>query len=34
MKLVAMEGAAIAQVCYDAKVPFAIVRVVSDDSND
>lgn len=29
-----MEGAAVAQVCYEYKVPFSIIRVISDKAND
>ena len=29
-----MEGAAIAQVCYEYEVPFAVLRVISDKAND
>jgi adenosylhomocysteine nucleosidase len=29
-----MEGAAVAQVCFDFKVPFAAVRVISDRADD
>jgi adenosylhomocysteine nucleosidase len=29
-----MEGAAVAQVCYQQKVPFLIIRSLSDDAND
>ncbi len=31
---VEMEGAAIAQVCYDFKIPFAVIRTISDSAND
>ncbi len=31
---VEMEGAAVAQVCYEYKVPFNIVRTISDKAND
>ena len=31
---VEMEGAAVAQVCYEYKVPFSIIRTISDKSND
>jgi adenosylhomocysteine nucleosidase len=31
---VEMEGAAMAQVCYEYKVPFGIVRVISDNANE
>jgi len=34
IKCVEMEGAAVAQVCYEFNVPFAIVRVISDSAND
>ena len=29
-----MEGAAVAQVCFEFGIPFAIVRTISDDAND
>lgn len=29
-----MEGAAIAQVCYEYKIPFAVVRTISDKADD
>lgn len=31
---VEMEGAAVAQVCYESEVPFTIIRTISDKSND
>ncbi|MDJ0646100.1 MAG: 5'-methylthioadenosine/adenosylhomocysteine nucleosidase [Flavobacteriaceae bacterium] len=31
---VEMEGAAVAQVCYEYGVPFSIIRIVSDKAND
>jgi adenosylhomocysteine nucleosidase len=31
---VEMEGAAVAQVCAERKVPFAVVRVISDTADD
>ena len=31
---VEMEGAAVAQVCFEYKVPFSIIRVISDKAND
>jgi len=31
---VEMEGAAVAQVCYEYKVPFSIIRIISDKAND
>ena len=31
---VEMEGAAVAQVCFEYKVPFTIIRTISDNSND
>lgn len=31
---VEMEGAAIAQVCHDFEIPFAVVRTISDSAND
>lgn len=33
-KATEMEGASIAQVCYQMKVPFLIVRAISDSAND
>jgi adenosylhomocysteine nucleosidase len=30
---VEMEGAAVAQVCYEHGIPFGIVRIISDESN-
>jgi adenosylhomocysteine nucleosidase len=30
---VEMEGAAVAQVCIEAEVPFAVVRTISDDGH-
>lgn len=29
-----MEGAAVAQVCYEYKIPFSILRIISDKAND
>jgi adenosylhomocysteine nucleosidase len=29
-----MEGAAVAQVCFEYEVPFSIIRVISDKAND
>lgn len=34
LKCVEMEGAAVAQVCYEFDVPFAVIRVISDCAND
>ena len=31
---VEMEGAAIAQVCYEYQLPFSIIRIISDNAND
>jgi adenosylhomocysteine nucleosidase len=31
---VEMEGAAVAQVCYEYDIPFTVVRVISDDSDE
>ncbi len=31
---VEMEGAAVAQVCFEYKIPFSIIRVISDNAND
>jgi len=31
---VEMEGAAVAQVCYEYQIPFNIVRTISDKAND
>jgi len=31
---VEMEGAAVAQVCYEYQVPFSIIRIISDKAND
>jgi len=31
---VEMEGAAVAQVCYEYNIPFTIIRTISDNSND
>ncbi|MEI6865889.1 5'-methylthioadenosine/adenosylhomocysteine nucleosidase [Flavicella sp.] len=31
---VEMEGASVAQVCYEYKIPFSIIRVISDNAND
>lgn len=31
---VEMEGAAIAQICYEFSVPFCVMRVISDEAND
>ncbi|WP_196888920.1 5'-methylthioadenosine/adenosylhomocysteine nucleosidase [Aureivirga sp. CE67] len=32
-KCVEMEGAAVAQVCYEYDIPFSIIRVISDEAN-
>ena len=34
LKCVEMEGAAVAQVCYEFGIPCAVVRVISDSAND
>lgn len=34
IKCVEMEGAAVAQVCYEFQIPFAIIRIISDGAND
>jgi adenosylhomocysteine nucleosidase len=31
---VEMEGASVAQVCYEYRVPFSIIRTISDEAND
>lgn len=31
---VEMEGVAVAQVCYEYKIPFSIIRIISDKAND
>jgi len=31
---VEMEGAAVAQVCFEYEIPFSIIRIISDKSND
>ena len=31
---VEMEGAAVAQVCYEYEIPFSIIRIISDKAND
>lgn len=31
---VEMEGAAVAQVCYEYQIPFSIIRIISDKSNE
>jgi adenosylhomocysteine nucleosidase len=28
-----MEGAAVAQVCFDYEIPFSIIRTISDNAN-
>ena len=34
LKCVEMEGAAVAQVCFEFDIPFAVIRVISDSAND
>ena len=34
LQCVEMEGAAVAQVCYEFGVPFAVLRIISDSAND
>lgn len=34
IKCVEMEGAAVAQVCYEWGIPFTVIRVISDGAND
>ena len=29
-----MEGAAVAQVCFEYNIPFSIIRIISDKAND
>lgn len=31
---VEMEGAAVAQVCYEYQIPFSVIRIISDKAND
>ena len=31
---VEMEGASVAQVCYEYQIPFSIIRIISDKAND
>jgi len=31
---VEMEGAAVAQICYEFKIPLGVIRTISDDAND
>ncbi len=31
---VEMEGAAVAQVCFEYNIPFSIIRIISDKAND
>lgn len=31
---VEMEGASVAQVCYEYEIPFSIIRIISDNAND
>lgn len=33
IKVVEMEGAAVAQICFEHDIPFGVVRIVSDNSN-
>lgn len=34
LKCVEMEGASVAQVCYEFNMPFAVIRVISDSANE
>lgn len=34
IKCVEMEGAAVAQVCYEFHIPFTVIRIISDCAND
>lgn len=34
LQCVEMEGAAVAQVCYEFSIPFVVIRVISDSAND
>lgn len=34
VQCVEMEGAAVAQVCYEYDIPFSIIRIISDKAND
>lgn len=34
LKCVEMEGAAVAQVCYEYKLPYAVLRVISDNADE
>lgn len=34
VQCVEMEGAAVAQVCYEYSIPFSIIRIISDKAND
>ncbi|MEL7342378.1 MAG: 5'-methylthioadenosine/S-adenosylhomocysteine nucleosidase, partial [Bacteroidota bacterium] len=34
LQCVEMEGAAVAQVCYEYEIPFAVIRSISDNAND
>ena len=34
VQCVEMEGAAVAQVCYEYKIPFSIIRIISDKANE
>lgn len=34
LQCVEMEGAAVAQVCYEYDIPFAVIRSISDNAND
>jgi adenosylhomocysteine nucleosidase len=31
---VEMEGASVAQVCYEYKIPYSVIRIISDNAND
>ncbi|MGB2128959.1 MAG: 5'-methylthioadenosine/adenosylhomocysteine nucleosidase, partial [Flavicella sp.] len=31
---VEMEGAAVAQVCYEYEIPFSVIRIISDSANE
>ncbi|MBB6111296.1 adenosylhomocysteine nucleosidase [Mucilaginibacter lappiensis] len=34
IRCVEMEGAAVAQVCYEYEIPFVVLRIISDESNE